>query len=128
MSDYIYQDPCSKGYIRIPVSRKKHGELFPFRKKKFGQRVDYYYHAEWKNLHIEYTTHWWAKVFLIVVMVIPSIIMQGVPETFKDIGDLIYEKKRGKFCTDQFWLKTGQPHEELKEFLKAKLGDKYDID
>lgn len=128
MSGYIYQDPCEMGYIRIPVSRNKHGELFPFLEKRFGQRVDYYYHPEWKALYIEYTTHWWAKVLLITAMVIPSIILQGVPETFKDIGDSIYEKKRGKFTTDRFWLKTDQPHEDLKEFLKAKLGDKYDLD
>lgn len=125
---YVYQDPVDRGYIPVPITRKKHNELFKLRRIKLGQKVEYYYHPGYKSLYIQYLTHWWAKAILITVMFIPSIFMQGVPETIKELKSAVYERKLGKFTTDQFWLNTQKPNKEISDYLKSQLGDSYDFD
>lgn len=115
---YVYESPTVDGFIKIPVSVKKHNQLFPNRKRKFGARIEYYYLPKDGRLKIQYFTSTWAKVAIIALGFIPSIFMQGIPETLRDTTDLIHERKRGKFCEDGFWLKHGdKPHKELADHL-----------
>lgn len=99
---YKYVSPTEKGYIRIPVSRRQHNRFVPTRKQPFGGKVEYYWHPETNHLEAQYFCSTWMKVLLITVMFIPSVIMQGVPETIRDIGNLIHERKRGKFGCDRW--------------------------
>lgn len=101
---YKYVNPCDEGFIRIPVSRRQHCRLLPNRKQQFGAKVEYYWHPEKKIFEAQYFCTWWMKVFLIVVMFLPAIVMQGVPETIRDIGDLIHERERGGFSADRSFL------------------------
>lgn len=100
---YKYISPTEKGYIRIPVSRRQHNRFVPTRKQPFGGKVEYYWHPETSWFEAQYFCSLWMKVILITVMFIPSVIMQGVPETIRDIGNLIHERKRGKFSADS-WI------------------------
>lgn len=120
---YVYENPTTKGFIKIPVSVRTHNQLFPMRKRKFGAKVEYYYLPEGGRLTVQYFTSNWAKIAIISLMFIPAIFMQGIPETIRDTADLIYERKRGKFCEDGFWLNHGgKPHKELADYL-ARYAD-----
>lgn len=99
---YKYVSPTEKGYIRIPVSRRQHNRFVPTRKQPFGGKVEYYWHPETNYLEAQYFRSLWMKVILITVMFIPSVIMQGVPETIRDTANLIHERKRGKFGYDRW--------------------------
>lgn len=99
---YKYVNPTEKGYIRIPVSRRQHNRFVPTRKQRFGVKVEYYWHPETNYLEAQYFCSLWMKAILIVVMFIPSVVMLGVPETIRDIGNLIHERKRGKFRYDKW--------------------------
>lgn len=115
---YTYINPVEQGYVRIPVTRKKHNKLFKLRQKRIGAKVEYYYNEENKILIVQYLTSNIAKAILIPVMLIPSILMRGIPETFKDIADVIYERKRGKFVEEKCFLNFERPtDEELKKFI-----------
>ncbi|EJS0970467.1 hypothetical protein NW995_002463 [Salmonella enterica] len=102
---YKYENLCDKGFVKIPVSRRKHNKMLPNRKQRFGAKIEYYYHPDTQIFEAQYFCSVWMKVLLITFMFIPAIIMQGVPETIRDIGDLIYERKRGKFSSDRWFLK-----------------------
>lgn len=59
---------------------------------------------------------------LILVMFIPAIIMQGLPETIKDIADLIHERKRGKFSADQWHLNHQKTTDgKLESYIKKEM-------
>lgn len=115
---YTYINPVEQGYVRIPVTRKKHNKLFKLRKQRIGAKVEYYYNVETNTLIIQYFMSNIAKVMLIPVMLIPSILMRGIPETFEDIADAIYERKRGKFVEETCFLNFERPtDDELKKFI-----------
>ncbi|PKB90934.1 hypothetical protein A8A01_03240 [Ewingella americana] len=118
---YQYVSPCEKGFIRIPVTRKQHNRLLPNRKQKFGAKVEYYWHAETNIMEAQYFCSWYMKFLLITVMFFPSILMSGAPETIRDIGNLIHEKKRGKFSCDRWFLNHQQTTDgKLEEFIKSQ--------
>lgn len=118
--DYEYVNPCEKGFIRIPVTRRQHNKMLPNRRQKFGAKIEYYWHPENNIFEAQYFCSAWMKVFLIVAMFIPAIFMQGFPETIRDIGNLIHEKKRGKFSADRSWLNNQKTTDgELESFIKS---------
>ncbi|WP_338570484.1 hypothetical protein VRB37_16495 [Erwinia billingiae] len=102
--DYEYINPCEKGFIRIPVSRKQHNRMLPNRKQRFGAKVEYYWNPENSVFEAQYFCSTWMKFFLITFMFFPSVVMQGMPETIRDVGDLIHERKRGRFSADRWFL------------------------
>ncbi|HHA1718944.1 TPA: hypothetical protein ACOEGC_004642 [Enterobacter kobei] len=102
---YQYENLCEKGFVRIPVSRRKHNKMLPNRKRMFGEKIEYYFHPDMQILEAQYFCSAWMKVLIIAFMFIPAVVMQGVPETIRDIGDLIHERKRGKFSADRWFLK-----------------------
>jgi len=99
---YKYENPCEKGFVKIPVSRRKHNRMLPRRKQRIGAKIEYYFNPQTMMFEAHYFCHAWMKAVLIAVMFIPAIFMQGVPETFRDIGNLVHERKRGKFSSDSF--------------------------
>lgn len=129
---YVYQDMTENGYLKVPVTRKQHNTFFPNCEKPLAVRVEYYYHPGHKTLHMEYYYNFWAKFLIITLATIPCIFMLGLPETWRQITDLIYERKRGKFTTNQFWLSRADgsifPDQLVTQHLKDKLGDKYVTD
>lgn len=118
---YKYINPCEKGFVRVPVTRRQHNRLLPNRKQKFGAKVEYYWLAESGTFEAHYLCSFWMKVALIIFMFIPAVFMQGLPETIRDIGDLIHERKRGKFSGDKSWLKD-ERDAELLAFINSKIG------
>ncbi|MDH1171421.1 hypothetical protein [Pantoea agglomerans] len=118
---YVYINPCEKGFIRVPVTRRQHNKLIPARKQKFGAKIEYYWLPERRIFEAQYFCSLWMKAVLIVFMFIPAVFMQGIPETIRDIGDLIHERKRGKFSADSSWLRIGRD-DELLNFIALKTG------
>lgn len=119
---YIYESPCAKGYVKIPVSRRKHNSMLPNRKQRIGAVVEYYYHPVLNVLEAQYFCSLWMKVMLILVMFIPAIIMQGLPETIKDVADLIHERKRGKFSADRWHLNHQKTTDgKLEGYIKKEM-------
>lgn len=118
---YQYTNPCEKGFVRVPVTRRQHNRLLPNRKQRFGAKVEYYWLAESGIFEAQYFCSIWMKIVLIIFMFIPAVVMQGLPETIRDIGDLIHERKRGKFSADRSWLKDDRDA-ELLEFINSKIG------
>lgn len=102
---YKYENLCEKGFVRIRVSRAMHNKMLPNRKQRFGAKIEYYFEPESQIFEAQYFTSAWMKVLLIVVMFFPAIVIQGVPETIRDIGDLIHQRERGKFTFDRWFLK-----------------------
>lgn len=119
---YKYENLCEKGFVRIPVSRAMHNKMLPNRKQRFGAKIEYYFEPEFQIFEAQYFTSVWMKVLLIVVMFLPAIFMQGVPETFRDIGDLIHQRERGKFTADRCFLKHDKTTDGLLEgYIGKKL-------
>lgn len=119
---YQYENLCEKGFVRIPVSRTKHNKILPNRKQRFGAKIEYYFHHDMQIFEAQYFISAWMKVLIIVFMFIPAIVMQGVPETIRDIGDLIYERKRGKFTADRWFLKHEKTTDgELEAHINQRL-------
>ncbi|RRW77643.1 hypothetical protein EGJ48_03600 [Pantoea dispersa] len=118
---YEYINPCEKGFIRVPVTRRQHNRLLPNCKQKFGAKVEYYWKQDGGIFEAQYFCSLWMKVVLIVFMFIPAVFMQGIPETIRDTGNLINERKRGKFSADRSWLKDDRDA-ELLEFINSKIG------
>lgn len=119
---YKYVNPCEQGFVRIPITRKQHNRLLPNRKQKFGAKVEYYYLTENNIIEAQYFCSWWMKAILITVMFFPAILMQGVPETIRDIGNLIHERERGKFSADRWHLNQQHTTDgELEAFIAAAI-------
>lgn len=119
---YVYESPIAKGYMKIPVTIKKHNEIFPHRKRKIGASIEYYYHPESQTMKIQYFTSAWVKVVIITLGFIPAVFVQGIPETIRDTTNLIYERSRGKFVEDTLWLGNKKPHKELADHLSRYIG------
>ncbi|MGC1098518.1 hypothetical protein WKH53_14470 [Pantoea agglomerans] len=118
---YEYINPCEKGFIRVFVTRRQHNKLIPNRKQKFGVKIEYYWLPERRIFEAQYFCSLWMKTVLIVFMFFPAVFMQGIPETIRDIGDLLHERKRGKFSADRSWLRIGRD-DELLNFIASKTG------
>lgn len=122
---YKYENLCEKGFVRVPVSRVMHNKMLPNRKQRFGAKIEYYFHPELQIFEAQYFCSAWMKVLLIVVMFIPSIFMQGVPETIREIGNLIHERERGKFSADRWFLKHNKTTDgALEGYIDQKLQTK----
>lgn len=122
---YQYINPCDKGFVRVPVTRRQHNRLMPNRKQRFGAKIEYYWLPESGIFEAQYFCSAWMKAVLIIFMFIPAVFMQGIPETIRDTGDLIHERKRGKFSADRSWLKD-ERDAELLHFINSKIGENHD--
>lgn len=119
---YQYIDPREKGFIKIPVNRRQHNQMLPSRKRRIGARIEYYIHPETMTFEAQYFCSTWMKIVLVVTMFFPAIVMQGLPETIRDFGDLIYERKRGKFSRDRWYFKNDSTTDgQLEKYVKQKL-------
>ncbi|AYH33257.1 hypothetical protein F6Q07_21920 [Pectobacterium parmentieri] len=119
---YQYENLCEKGFVRIPVTRRQHNRMLPNRKQKFGAKIEYYWHPEKHIFEAQYFCSAWMKAFLIVIMFLPSIFMQGAPETIREVGNLIHERKRGGFGADRSFLNHGKTTDgELESFIKNHM-------
>lgn len=122
---YKYENPCSKGFIRIPVTRRQHNKMLPSRKQRFGAKVEYYWHPADNIFEAQYFCSAWMKVILITFMFIPAILMHGIPETIRDTSNLIHERRRGKFSADRFSLNHQKNTDgELERFIRCSLSNK----
>lgn len=122
---YEYINPCEKGFLRIAVSRKQHNQMLPNRKQRFGAKVEYYWQPEKKIFEAQYFCATWMKIPIIAVMFVPAILMNGIPETLRDTGDLIHERKRGKFSADRFFLGYEKTTDgRLESFIAKAMQDK----
>jgi hypothetical protein len=96
--------------------------MLPNRKQRIGAVIEYYFHPEMNTLKAQYFCSWWAKALLIVVMFMPAMLMQGFPETWRDVADLVHERKRGKFSEDQWHLNHEKTtNGKLERFIKKAM-------
>jgi len=122
---YEYEDLTKEGFIKVNVGRRLHNKMFPKRKQKFGSLIEYYYNPDKNIVEIQYLLHWWYKALLIIFLFLPSIFIQGIPETIKDTGNLVYERKRCKFVAERWWLNEDKPVDErLTSLLDKAVKDK----
>lgn len=112
MTGYVYVSPLEKGYLRLNFGRAEHNRLLKNRKMRFGRKVEYYWNPKDNAVISEYYHQWWYKLVLVLVLFIPSIFMQGIPGTIKDLGDLIHERKRGRHQADSFWCPVEKTYVE----------------
>lgn len=97
--------------------------MLPRRKQRFGAKIEYYWHPEKNILEAQYFCSVWWKVILILVMFIPAIFMQGLPETIRETGNLIHERERGKLGADRFFLNRQKTSDgELENFISKSSG------
>lgn len=118
---YKYENLCEKGFVRIPVSRAMHNKMLPNRKQRFGAKIEYYFEPESQIFEAQYFTSAWMKVLLIVVMFIPAIVMQGVPETIRDIGNLIHQRKEENSRLIDFLKHNKTTDGALEGYIDQKL-------
>ena len=122
---YEYINLCTKGFIRIPITRKQHNKLLPNRKQRFGAKIEYYWHPENNIFEAQYFCSTWFKVVLILTMFIPAVIMVGVPDAIRDTRNLICERKLGKFSRDRWWLNSQKTTDgKLESFIKDHINKK----
>lgn len=92
--------------------------MLPNRKLRFGAKIEYYWHPEYNIFEAQYFCSSWMKALLVLFMFTPLVFMHGFPEAIRDIGNLIYERERGKFSADTWhlnWQKTTDG--ELEAFI-----------
>lgn len=118
---YKYENLCEKGFVRIPVSRAMHNKMLPNRKQRFGAKIEYYFEPESQIFEAQYFTSAWMKVLLIVVMFIPAIVMQGVPETIRDIGNLIHQREEENSRLIDFLKHNKTTDGALEGYIDQKL-------
>lgn len=122
---YKYEDLREKGFVKIRMKRSMHNRLLPNRKQRFGALIEYYYNPETNIVEAQYFHHLWYKVLMILVLFLPAVLMQGLPSAIKDTGDLIHERKRGRFSSDRWWLDTDHTTDgELETFLAKAVKEK----
>lgn len=112
---YVYKDLTREGFLKIPVRRRVHNKLLPNQKQRLGAVVEYYYHPESEVFEAQYFCSPWVKWLLILFMFVPAVVVQGVPNTYRDAIDLLYERKLGKFSSDRWFLKSDKTTDGLLE-------------
>lgn len=122
---YEYKDLTRQGFIKVRMKRSMHNRLLPNRKQKFGALIEYYFNPETNIVEAQYFCQWWYKIPLIIVLFLPAVLMNGLPSAVKDTGDLIHERKRGRFSSDRWWLNGDHTSDgELEAFLKKAVDKK----
>jgi len=119
MSDYRYKNPQAEGYVKFIVPVKTHKKFFPKSVTRRGSLIEYYYNPETETLKIQRFTKAWARVLLILLLFIPAIFMQGIPETIKDTKELFFERKYGKFVEDIVFMNYND-NADLEKLVKAE--------
>lgn len=98
-----------------------HNKMLPNRKQRFGAKIEYYFEPESQIFEAQYFTSAWMKVLLIVVMFIPAIVMQGVPETIRDIGNLIHQREEENSRLIDFLKHNKTTDGALEGYIDQKL-------
>lgn len=115
-SQYVYEDPCTKGYKRFSLTAKQHDEIFPARKRKWSNYYEYYISDDKVAIHC--LTSIPAK--MAAVLSFPIVVLFGglgnIKEIFKEYGDLFHEKERGKFVADEMWSRS-DAYQKIKNIL-----------
>lgn len=123
MSEYTYKSPELEGYVKFVVPVKTHKKFFPKSGTRRGALIEYYYNPEKDTLKIQTFTKVWARVMLIILLFIPAIFMQGIPETLKDTKELFFERKYGKFVEHVIFMNYND-NKDLEKFVKAEYSKK----
>lgn len=84
MRERVRSNPRKQGHAQQNVAKPQ---------ATIWSKIEYYFEPESQIFEAQYFTSAWMKVLLIVVMFIPAIVMQGVPETIRDIGNLIHQRE-----------------------------------
>lgn len=119
---YVYQDPCSKGYKRTPItlSDLKRIGLGARRSSLFGA-VAVYWHEQDDTYHIQYLTSITGKALLTLVLPF-AVLGYGVMNIKEVLGDYrrrIFERKYGSFSTDTVFPRD-RSHALIKELHRSQ--------
>lgn len=119
MSEYTYKNPELEGYVKFVVPLKTHKKFFPECKYRRGSLIEYYYNPDKETLKIQTFTKVWARILFTVVLFIPAIFIQGLPETIKDTKTVFMQRKYGKFVEDTVFMKYND-NKELEKFVQSE--------
>nr|DAF56690.1 MAG TPA: hypothetical protein [Myoviridae sp. ctWb16]DAV17856.1 MAG TPA: hypothetical protein [Caudoviricetes sp.] len=119
---YKYIPLYENGYDEYVLPKKIHKELLPHSKFKWGMNK-YRYYEHNGQIVIE---RWFTLLFIlwIIVMFIPSILINGVPQTVEEIKTSIKHIFNAPYMYDYIQRKfyTGKLNPTYEKFMKhAKL-------
>lgn len=103
---------------KFKIPKKEHNRLLPLRKVDWRETVEY----EIKESGLFYNKYpsILCKLFSIF-LIIPSILMEGIPRTYNALKELFFSKKYGSYVSELISWKNNEDYEErLNEFLKHR--------
>lgn len=99
---YKYECPTKRGYRQVAISRKLHSKLFPKRQMAWNGRCEYFINEDKGHLIIHNLTNRFA--FSLGIAAFPVIVLlnglANIKEIISEYSDVIHEKERGKFSSD----------------------------
>lgn len=108
-----YSKKEHKNYIRMHMSNKDFELLYPRRKIRTSQALEFYVNDF--EIVVEYHTQLWVK--LLNTVLFPVLILLNGIRNFKgiciEIRDLWQERKRGKFLSDIIYKKHNEKNYNL---------------
>lgn len=108
-----YSKKGNKEYTQMYMSNKDFELIYPKRKIKASQSLEYYVNDS--EIVIEYHTQLWVK--LLNTVLFPVLILLNGIRNFKgiciEIRDLWQERKRGKFSSDIIYKKNNEKNYNL---------------
>lgn len=97
---FKYKCPTEMGYKKFNISREKHNEIIPYRKRNVFTKVEAFHNEHQVKFH--YSTNVLGKIVLTLLLPY-SLIMNGF-SSFKKIGEeyynLFHEKEKGEFVEE----------------------------
>ena len=99
---YKYKSPLDEGYIRVKVTMAQHKRIFHVRKIRLWASPRYYYNGEY--VIVEHLTARWFIALMLLPFLVIGPLMQGIPETWKELKRGIFPHKYGSFSSDRWRL------------------------
>jgi hypothetical protein len=115
---YKYIDPVSQGYERVYLTKKKHNELFEYRKLRFPYRYEYYLSDETFIMR-KYMNRF--GIFLNIILFPIVILLNGfksIDEMRKEYHQLFHQKETGSFSEDCVYKGSKRFNDILKNITR----------
>jgi hypothetical protein len=120
MSKYQYKNPIDQGYKQFNLTKKQHNELFPYRKKTWLVKYEYYYNQ------YEILLHKFATIPAIILetLLFPvNVLICGladIKDLIKDVKGLYRPKKYGSFVGDSVY-KGSEAYEKIMQIIIKEI-------
>jgi hypothetical protein len=95
---YVYRSPLEDGFKRAYLPRKVHNRVFP-RRKYHPLMTRYEYYTKGPHLRMDRFASIYVKILMVLLSPI-LILTMGIPNTYREMMDLFFQKSRGGFSGD----------------------------